>query len=72
MKYLILLIAVTLTGCASQSVKEHAQDRLFEAATGKDYSRNPAGCASIKRQCAAEDYAQWTQENGQIACACNT
>ncbi|WP_088329562.1 hypothetical protein [Lacimicrobium sp. SS2-24] len=61
-----------LSGCASQSISEQVEDSLFEAATGKEYSRNPAGCASIKRQCRADDYAQWTQKNGQIACACNT
>ncbi len=72
MKKLSLLILVLLSGCASQSIKEQVEDNLFEAATGKDYSRNPAHCENIKRQCAHQDYAQWIQKNGLIACACNT
>ncbi|ALS97033.1 hypothetical protein [Lacimicrobium alkaliphilum] len=72
MKYLFLATALFLSGCASQSIKEQVEDSLFEAATGKDYSRNPAHCERIKRQCAHQDYAQWNQKNGQIACACNS
>ncbi|GGD61446.1 hypothetical protein [Lacimicrobium alkaliphilum] len=72
MKYLFLPVAMFLTGCASQDLNEQFEDRLLEAATGKDYSRNPSHCENIKRRCIDKDYAQWTQKNGQIACACNT
>jgi uncharacterized lipoprotein YajG len=71
MKYLSILALVLLTGCASQSYKNSITDGVVETITGKDYSRNAARCMSIKDQCHSAEYAEWAQENGQIACACN-
>ncbi|WP_334061987.1 hypothetical protein [Alteromonas genovensis] len=71
MKYLSILSMLLLSGCSSQSFKDKATDQIFEQVTGKEYSRNAAQCSSVKRQCTDGQYEEWTQENGQKACACN-
>ena len=71
MKYLSILFILLLSGCSSQSFNDKVTDQILEQVTGKEYSRNGAQCPSIKRQCTGGKYEEWTQENGQIACACN-
>jgi len=71
MKYLSILLLVLITGCTSQSYSESAADKLLEAITGKEYSRNASQCLRIKNSCQQGSYEEWTLENGKKACACN-
>jgi hypothetical protein len=71
MKYLSTLIIFLLSGCSSQSFNDKVTDQVFEQITGKEYTRNTTQCSSVKRQCTGGNYEEWTEENGQKACACN-
>jgi len=71
LKYLYLSTILLVSGCSSQSLEEQLTDTAFEAITGKEYSRDSSSCPRIERRCADGNYEEWTQKNGQLACACN-
>jgi hypothetical protein len=72
LKYIYLLVIFVLSGCSSQSLKDHLTDTAFEAVTGKEYSRNSSSCPLIKKKCGANgNYQEWYQDNGKLVCACN-
>lgn len=71
MKYLLVILAIFLSGCSSTDIKEAVVSNVFEHVAGVDVHYNGAGCFEMKNRCHEDKYEEWKQDNGKIACACN-
>ncbi|MBL4940886.1 MAG: hypothetical protein JKY81_04400 [Colwellia sp.] len=71
MKKLVwLLLPLMLTACSSTTLKEQLKASAVTATTGIPVGYSEAQCRNMRCD-AGQEYVEWRQNNGQLACACN-
>lgn len=69
-KVTLLFLLLMLAACSSTTLNEQLKASAVSAVTGIPVAYSDAQCRNL--HCDFEqEYVEWRQENGQLACACN-
>jgi len=67
---MILTFTIMLSACSSTTVNDHLKASAVTALTGIPVGYSDAQCRNMRCD-ANQNYVEWLQEDGQLACACN-